>query len=520
MMSEKQLYESGMLEIVKGAAITFFMAIFGYLFMFFFKLIGARYLGPADWGLFTLAWTIMSALLIFPHLGLFNAIQIYFQEYIAKKKLGLLKGFLQLSVFLSFFLSLIMSFFLFVFSKKITLFFNYPEQFAVLLKIIAFLLVVKLLSTFLRQLFMSNKEIIKFSFSRQIFESGGLFFAGLLTYLLKLDLFFMYVFILLFTFFSFVLELLMAKNLLKNYLFIKEKPSYKFKEWFAFSLPLLFTGIFTFMLTWTDNLMLGKLMDPSSLAVYSIAFSLASFTLFFYGAFIKVFSPLAAQKFFRKQKDDFLFLFKKSASWVFGLTFPVFLVFALYSKQLLKLVYGLEYVSGYWPLIILSFGMVLNVSFGFSNVIINIHKNSKFIFKLTLVLASINILLNYFFINSWGILGAALSTALVMIVRELILFLKARALSDVSLDLPYYFKFVIAGLLAVYPAASLFRLSLNPYLALLCSAFIYGGLYLLFLLLLRTFKSEDYQVFLLLEKKLGLNLVFIKKVVKKLVGQK
>ena len=130
--------------------------------------------------------------------------------------------------------------------------------------------------------------------------------------------------------------------------------------------------------------------------------------------------PLISENYAKNNKEQISFLFKKSASWIFGLSFPLFLIIIMFSKQILTLFYGVEYAAGYIPLVIVATGFIINIATGLNIQILTLHKKTRFIFYVNVVIAFSNIILNILLIPVWGIVGAAVSSAFAMAIQNII----------------------------------------------------------------------------------------------------
>lgn len=499
-------------QLARGAGIAFIFGIFGYCVMFFFKLIAARYFGPGDFGLFSLVETILGVCVIISGLGIANGIPRYipFYEYSGKKKL--LKGYLDFVFKSQFIIPLIVSLFILFFSERITLFFDFPDIFSSLLMLIALGLPFKVWSGVLRKFFVAKKMMFYSLFSYNIIEKVFLLGGVLLIYFLNLNIFYLVMFLFLGIVSAFIFDFLVYKFKVVS---IKSKSKkYLIKEWLYFSFPLFFTGIFAFIISWTDNIVIGRILNPEKLGIYSIAFSLAMFLLFFQSSFSGIFMPLISENYAKRNHNKIHFLFRKSSAWIFGLTFPLFLILFFYSRQILTLLYGASFSSGYIPLMILSFGALINISTGLSSGILMLHRKTKVIFFVNLFISLFNIGLNLTLIPLIGIIGAALSSSISIAIQNLFLLFIARKYEKIGFDWNYNLKFIISGLPSIMIAAYFFRINLPIWIAVIISLATYSLIYLFILLLLKTFKEEDFQIILALEKKFGLDLVILKRIVK------
>ncbi|MBT3405578.1 flippase [Candidatus Woesearchaeota archaeon] len=512
-MKKKNRNLKSLKELTQAAGVFLIFSVVSYFILFFFRLLAARYFGAEDFGLFSLAETILLVVVLFVSLGIPSGIARYIPHYLYKKELGKLKGYLYFIVSIPLIFSFIVAFFIWIYSKQITIFLGYPVIFETILKIIAIALPFKIIMSLLRKIFVARKLVIYKLISYSVVEVGFLFLSILVIMFFKLSILWLIVAML----FSILLTTAYCgyeyKIRVKWNLPAKRK--YELKSWLYFSLPLLFSGIFAYFVRWSDNLMIGKFMDPTDLGIYSVAFSLAAFLTFFQQSFSLLFIPLISEAKAKKKDDEISFLFKKSAAWIFGLSFPIFLVMVVFSKQILNLLYGADYVGGALPLIIIAFGMLINLGTGLGSKILILHKKTMYLFLINCFFALFNIALNIILIPIMGIVGAAIASATTLALINLSFLWVARRYEKLNLDLVSNFKFIIAGIVSVFLASRLSLLPINEIVLLFLSGVSYVVLYLILLLMFRTFKKEDFQMLLWMEKKFKINLDPLKKIVKK-----
>ena len=79
----------------------------------------------------------------------------------------------------------------------------------------------------------------------------------------------------------------------------------------------------------------------------------------------------------------------------------------LLGKPFIFLCYGEEYIDAYYPLIIVLFGTMVMVYYKVIQTYNIVHHKQKTNFTILLISVILNVILNYFFIDKWGINGAA-----------------------------------------------------------------------------------------------------------------
>lgn len=103
-----------------------------------------------------------------------------------------------------------------------------------------------------------------------------------------------------------------------------------------------------------------------------------------------------------------------NARVAFLLAFPIVTVIVLWGKDLLRIIFGEEYVLGYAPLSILAVGQLVNASFGSVSELLNMSGHERDTAWGIMVAAGLNILLNLTLIPPFGINGAAMATAITL----------------------------------------------------------------------------------------------------------
>jgi len=512
-MEEEQ--DTYITKLIKGTGLFLIFGFYSYVIAFFFKLFVARHYGPSDLGLLILAQTILGLLVLIASLGVNNGITRYIPYYKERKETKALTGYIEFIFRIPIIFSIILSILLFIFSKNLTNFFQFPMEFSIFLKIISLVLPISILNQTIRKIFLAESKPIYTVTSYHLLECTILFFTALLFIYLDLPMVFIVAALCLSILIPAIYNLLIYK--IKISLPLSKIKTFFIKDWFNFSWPLLFTGIFAFFISWSDNLIIGKFLEPTQLGIYSIAYSLAIFLIFFQKSFSHIFVPLISENYAKKNLDNITFLFRNAAAWTFGLTFPFFLVIILFSKQILSLLFGSEFAPGFIALIIISIGVLINISTGLCMEVLMLYKKTKFIFSVNLFIALTNIVLNLILIPILGILGAAITSAFSIALQNLFFLWKALRYQKLSFNWIYNVKFIIAGFPSVFIALFVFRsLIFNKLLAIIVTGVVYLIVYVVILLIIKTPTKEDIRILLMVEKKLGLNLIFIKRILSKI----
>jgi O-antigen/teichoic acid export membrane protein len=290
------------------------------------------------------------------------------------------------------------------------------------------------------------------------------------------------------------------------------------KELLLFSLPLFGVAVLSLIITWTDTLMLGALKDSVDVGLYNAAHPLANFISAPLAAmgliYVPVVSGLYAQGSMPEMRRNFSILTK----WLCVATLPLFLILFLFAETVLGFVFGASYGSAATALRILSIGLIVNNFCGPNGATLVTMGEVRFILWTTLATAGLNVGLNAVLIPPFGIEGAAIASMVSLISFNLIRSWKLYSLAKVQPLSKNLLKPTLASLALVFLFQFVFGKLVTATWWMLPLVFIlYYVIYGLAILLTRSFDKEDISMLLTIEKRLGLNLTTVKKILRRFV---
>ncbi|MGC9526764.1 MAG: flippase [Limnospira sp.] len=197
-------------------------------------------------------------------------------------------------------------------------------------------------------------------------------------------------------------------------------PVYRPREWLRVALPLLLQGVFFIVLSQTDILMLGSMVGPDAVGIYSAAAKTALWSSFVLQAVNTVVAPVFATLYARTDRGGLQSLVATVAHWIFWPSLILAIALIRFAPALLGL-FGPEFVAGRWPMTVLILGQLINVgsgSVGYLMVMTGHQDQSALIFGGS---ALANLILNAIAIPFLGILGAAIATATCMAIWNVVL---------------------------------------------------------------------------------------------------
>lgn len=200
---------------------------------------------------------------------------------------------------------------------------------------------------------------------------------------------------------------------------LKLKLAYPTKDLFQLSLPMLFSSTFIFLTNWTDIFMLGILVPKQDVGIYNAAWKIATLTVIVINVVNIILGPQIAKLF---ESNDLTGLKRKvqqATQLVTLFTIPLIVVILVFRNPLLNM-FGEAYLEGEITLIVLGIGMLFNALSGSVTLVLNMTNKQIALRNFTIIAAFSNILLNYFLIKQYGIMGAALATTITTILLNVL----------------------------------------------------------------------------------------------------
>jgi len=131
------------------------------------------------------------------------------------------------------------------------------------------------------------------------------------------------------------------------------------RELLLFSLPLLGIAVLGFIIAWTDTLMLGGLKSSADVGLYNAAHPLAQFISSPLGALGLIYMPVASQLYGQGSMPEMRRNFSILTKWLCAATLPLFLILFLFPDTVLGFLFGASYASAATALRILSLGFII-----------------------------------------------------------------------------------------------------------------------------------------------------------------
>jgi O-antigen/teichoic acid export membrane protein len=192
---------------------------------------------------------------------------------------------------------------------------------------------------------------------------------------------------------------------------LKLKFSEPTRQLIRYSFPLLITATLLNLMSWIDTIMLGYFRPAEVVGVYNAVYPIVGFLSLVIASMGYVYVPVASKLWGLNKTQPVGSIYALMTKWCFLLTFPIFALIFVYPEFLITKLYGAEYLGGTTALRILAMGFIANSYFGFNYHTLLASGDSDFLMKCSVASAGINAIVNFMLIPEYGMIGAAIGTA-------------------------------------------------------------------------------------------------------------
>jgi len=407
-MQQIEKHGSQYISLLKRASIgSLFIKVAGAGNEFILSVILARVLGVNEYGAYVLSLTWVMILAMLATMGFDSAAIRFMPEYVIKKKWSLLRGLLlkscQFIIINSFVLLSLVILFTFLFESTIAA----PLLYASFL--IPLLAVNRLRQAGLRAM----KHVVRSEFPDFVIRpvllvvlliGFSFYFPDTLTaskaIMLTLSV----------TLITFIIGGTWLHRFLPSPIF-REPSVYKTKCWLPYAFPMLLLSGLQIVNNYTDIIMIGSMIGSEFAGIYSAASRIAILVTFGLMATNSIVGPVISELHSLKMRQELQHIITLAARGAFVFTFIVG-VFIAFTGPYLLIFFGPVFAKGYPVLLILLLGQAVNAIAGSVGLIMTLtghHVQAARIFGLS---AMLNILFNAILIPRFGIIGAAVATAI------------------------------------------------------------------------------------------------------------
>jgi len=191
---------------------------------------------------------------------------------------------------------------------------------------------------------------------------------------------------------------------------------FKTREWMQSAMPMLLVGGMQILHNETSSVMLGLLGKAENVAFFQVAKRGSDLILFGILAVNMTIAPEISKLYNDRKLEKLQKLLTKSARAVLIFSVPAALFMIVGARWLVPFVFGDEFFPSVLPLILLSFGQLINSAMGSVGILLLMTHNEKLAARGVTIAAVANVSLNALFIPHWGAVGAAIASCISLFI--------------------------------------------------------------------------------------------------------
>lgn len=233
------------------------------------------------------------------------------------------------------------------------------------------------------------------------------------------------------------------------------RPTFEFylpEQWksiMRYSLMIFMAGAAASFILDIDKSMISNLIEVENVAFYAVALFISSVVETPGRAVFQIISPMVANAINNNDHSRLKDLLKESAVNILIISSLIFLIINLNLNEFYQLINLSGYEAGIGVVLVVSVGRLFSMSLGCLNTIITNSKYYRYVLWFSISNAIMAVVLNFYFIQSYGIMGAAYASLIVLVIHNLlkiVLIFRAYHLHPFGMKTIY----ILLTLLAVY----------------------------------------------------------------------
>jgi len=418
-------------EIVSGAAVVLILRILGSGVQLLFSILVARFFGAEGLGLYALAFTVTTITAVVARLGIDQALLRFVAIHAAEEQWARLKGFMIRGAWIITASGSVLTVLLFLSADMVSgQLFNKPEL-ILPLRLMALTIVPFSLISLLAECLRAIKRIRDCTLVQGVLPP-------LMACLLLVPVYFLGVGILgaVIAYVCSILLVLVAGWMLwqrairQHWAIVPLRVSSS--ELLQVSIPMAWVAAVSMLMGYSDVLILGVFRPVGDVGLFNAALKIAGLLSFVLIAGNAILAPKVASLYQRGDIAAINHLARFSTMMMIFLALPAAVILLGFPEWVMGL-FGQAFSRGSTALVILTMGQLVNVAAGPVGVLLLMTGHEKSMRRRVMVAAIIQVILGLSLIPVFGILGAAISAALGMILLNILALIAVKKRLNISL---------------------------------------------------------------------------------------
>lgn len=202
---------------------------------------------------------------------------------------------------------------------------------------------------------------------------------------------------------------------------VRPIPEYQSSYWRRAIIPLALMAGIHLINVYADVIILGLLRPNEEIGIYKAVAQVASLVTFGLQAINQTLHPYFAKLHAEGDMRRLQILVTVSSRSIFVLASVPFFVFLFFGNDVLRILFGNPYAAGSSALIILASGQLFNSFISLAKSLLNMAGHERDTLRVVLFTVVVNVVFNFTLIPFLGIDGAAISTAISLLLGNVLL---------------------------------------------------------------------------------------------------
>jgi O-antigen/teichoic acid export membrane protein len=196
-------------------------------------------------------------------------------------------------------------------------------------------------------------------------------------------------------------------------------PIFQLRLLYGYAVPIVLNTMVSLAMIWTDLFLLGLLTNAGTVGVYRGCMQITLLFDLIWNAFSSATATLYTVLIADQRREQLQEIYTVAGRLITMVSLPLLLVIMVNGGDILGLL-GPAFVAGALPLFILASGHFVKLAFGAASVVLNVGGRQSLEAGNVALAAGMNLILNLILIPIFGLLGAALATAISLIALALL----------------------------------------------------------------------------------------------------
>lgn len=376
-------------------------------------------LGPELLGNFTLGFSIFSFAVLLSQLGLDAGVIPYLASYSISNDKGRILGVILQGLFFPFIIGSVIAFIIYINSGWLSLnLFKKPDLAKTIEYFsfgVPFMASMTVAAAIARSFYLIKLSVLIINIFQPFFR---LFFILLLMYFFGYKLSGAVLANDISVIFAFIIAIFYVSKIIYVKL-NKVKVAFEVSTLLNYSLILFLTSLAGFIFMWSDIIILGYLRPNNDVGVYRVMAQIGFIFTIITSSFSAASSPVLAEVYQKKEISKLSLIMKAVTKSCFAVSMPLGVFILAAPIDVLK-IFGPQYIYSSDILVILILSQLLIACLGEVGWPLVLCGHQKTWFYINVLMAVFNIAFNYYMINHYGILGAAVATSCSLILLRIL----------------------------------------------------------------------------------------------------